>query len=267
MSDSATNLDQLNFAQVEKEVIANELFDAASTGIVFGRHGSACAALTWGYYGGAWYVDGVPVRFGNGTLSLTDNATCYMYFDYSAAADSPPGAPVAFATSPPAGWPGPNGNDLALYEITTSGGAITSWIDWRAPSTRGLDGPAPSGTGYVRVTSGVLDTPSDDLSATAYKLASGGKLVETGTSRTLSASDNGRQICFTNAGAITLNMAGSLGAFDCSIVQEGAGQITFAANSQTMTVAGGFTKTHSAGAMAVITSRASGTFFISGMLA
>jgi hypothetical protein len=125
---------------------------------------------------------------------------------------------------------------------------------------------APGGTGYVHVTAGVLDSPSDSLLADTYKVSSAGHIHDSSTSRTLSAGDNGVFIHFSSGSAITLSMAGSLGAFACTVIQEGAGQITFAANAQTMTVAGSNTKTAGAAAMATIVSRTSGTFLIDGRL-
>jgi len=116
-----------------------------------------------------------------------------------------------------------------------------------------------------------LGTPASGVLTNCTGLPSTGTvpsfILDSSTSRTLSAGDNGAIISFTSGSAITLNMAGSLGAFNCAILQEGAGQITFAANGQTMTVAGGMTKTDSAGSAALVLSRASGTFFISGTLA
>ena len=101
----------------------------------------------------------------------------------------------------------------------------------------------------------------------ALVAAGTGTVVDTTIARTLSITDNGKWIHFTNAAAITLSMAASLGEFKCWVLQEGAGDITFSANGQTMTVAGGFTKTAYVGAPALIISRTSGTFWISGTLA
>ena len=56
--------------------------------------------------------------------------------------------------------------------------------------------------------------------------------AQTGTTYTLQASDNGKLITLTNAAAITLTCPNNLGvAFNCAISQEGAGQVTLAAQS------------------------------------
>lgn len=51
---------------------------------------------------------------------------------------------------------------------------------------------------------------------------------QTGTTYTLVAADNGKVIKFTNGSAITLTLPSGLGlGFNCSVIQYGAGQITF----------------------------------------
>ena len=134
-----------------------------------------------------------------------------------------------------------------LWKYST---AQSSWL-----GLAGMTGPTgPTGT------SGATG-PTGATGATGSSLAA--DIVDNTTSRTLSSGDNASIIHFTSGSAITLNMAGSLGPFQCCVLQEGAGNITFTANSQTMTVYGG-TKTAGQGAMVTILSRASGTFFISG---
>ena len=152
----------------------------------------------------------------------------------------------------------------ALVAAGPSTGTVTSVS---VTTSNGVSGTVatPTTTPAISLTLGAI-TPTS-VTSDAYLLSSSASIVDTTTARTLSASDNGKWIHFTNAGAITLSMAGSLGEFNCAVLQEGAGKITFGANSQTMTVAGGFTKTAYAGAAALIISRASGTFWISGTLA
>lgn len=51
---------------------------------------------------------------------------------------------------------------------------------------------------------------------------------QTGTTYTLVAGDNGKVIKFTSGSAITLTLPSGLGVgFNCSVIQYGAGQITF----------------------------------------
>jgi len=60
-------------------------------------------------------------------------------------------------------------------------------------------------------------------------------ITESGTTRTLSASDNQKVIYCTSGSATTINCAAALGAgFNVTIIQGGAGKVTVAANSQTL---------------------------------
>lgn len=71
--------------------------------------------------------------------------------------------------------------------------------------------------------SGVLVSDSDEISG--YR---GHLNAQTGTSYTLLSSDSGKVVECTNAGAITLDMPNSLPVgFCCTVVQGGAGAITF----------------------------------------
>lgn len=106
------------------------------------------------------------------------------------------------------------------------------------------------------------------VTASAYILNAAGIITDATTARTLTVGDNGKFLYFTNAAAITLTLAASLGAgFSCTVLQGAAGQITFAAGGQTTTIANGLTKTAAAGAMATIIAPAANTFFIAGTLA
>ena len=60
-------------------------------------------------------------------------------------------------------------------------------------------------------------------------------VTETGTSRTLSASDMQKIIYCTNASAVTITCATGLGAgFNVTIIQGGAGKVTVAAGAATL---------------------------------
>lgn len=60
-------------------------------------------------------------------------------------------------------------------------------------------------------------------------------VTESGTTRTLSASDIQKIIYCTSGSAVTINCAAGLGAgFNCTIIQGGAGKVTIAANGQTL---------------------------------
>jgi hypothetical protein len=119
MANSTTNLDTISSTQSEKEVTANELLDAASQVMIFGRHGSACELLTWGYYGGRMLVDGVLTSIANGTLSLTSSSTNYI--EATAA-----GVVSANTTGFTAGR-------IPLYTVTTNTTTVSSYNDFRSP--------------------------------------------------------------------------------------------------------------------------------------
>jgi hypothetical protein len=58
---------------------------------------------------------------------------------------------------------------------------------------------------------------------------------QTGTAYTIVAGDAGKVVVCDNASAITLTVPSGLGAgFTCSVIQKGAGQITFTASSTTI---------------------------------
>lgn len=70
---------------------------------------------------------------------------------------------------------------------------------------------------------------------TAQQLLTGVIVTEATTTRTLSASDNGKIIYCTSGSATTINCASGLGAgFNCTIIQGGSGKVTVAPNSQTL---------------------------------
>ena len=60
-------------------------------------------------------------------------------------------------------------------------------------------------------------------------------VTESGTSRTLSASDNQKVIYCTSGSAVTITCAADLGVgFNVTIIQGGAGKVTVAAGGQTL---------------------------------
>ena len=70
---------------------------------------------------------------------------------------------------------------------------------------------------------------------TVQQMLTGVIVTESGTSRTLSATDNGKIIYCTSSSAVTINCAAGLGVgFNCTIIQGGTGKVTVAPNSQTL---------------------------------
>jgi hypothetical protein len=70
---------------------------------------------------------------------------------------------------------------------------------------------------------------------TVQQMLTGVIVTESGTSRTLSATDNGKIIYCTSGSAVTITCATGLGAgFNVTIIQGGAGKVTVAAGSATL---------------------------------
>ena len=70
---------------------------------------------------------------------------------------------------------------------------------------------------------------------TVTQILTGQLVTEATTTRTLSATDNGKIIYCTSGSATTINCAAGLGVgFNVTIIQGGAGKVTVAANSQTL---------------------------------
>lgn len=75
------------------------------------------------------------------------------------------------------------------------------------------------------------------VDAKGYTVNSSAVITESGTTRTLSASDNGKIIYCTSSSAVTITTASGLGTgFSCSIIQGGTGQITVSQGSSTTLV-------------------------------
>jgi hypothetical protein len=78
-------------------------------------------------------------------------------------------------------------------------------------------------------------TAGRTLTSAGYQIGSSAIITESGTTRTLSATDNGKIIYCTSGSAVTINCDAGLGAgFSCTIIQAGAGKVTVAANGQTL---------------------------------
>lgn len=152
MSNSNTLLDQISSTQANKEVVVNALLDAASPATLWGRHASACAGLTWGFYGGYFASQAIA----NGTVTLTASTTNYLY------ADNVTGAVSVNTTGVPVG-------KIPLYQIVTGATTVTSYLDQRsyAPGQLGI----PSGT------------VTDVAAMGGMQTAAGTDVVTTGTIR------------------------------------------------------------------------------------
>ena len=103
--------------------------------------------------------------------------------------------------------------------------------------------------------------------ATVANVLTGQIVTESGTSRTLSATDNGKVIYCTSSSAVTINCAAGLGAgFNCTIIQAGAGKVTIAANGQTLNSYSGLLSTMGQYAVVSLIAPVANTFIAAGNL-
>lgn len=108
---------------------------------------------------------------------------------------------------------------------------------------------------------------SETKKATVAQLLTGQVVTEAGTSRTLSATDNGKIIYCTSGSAVTINCAADLGVgFNCTIIQGGAGKVTIAANSQTLNSYSGLLSTMGQYAVVSLVAPVANTFIAAGNL-
>lgn len=104
-------------------------------------------------------------------------------------------------------------------------------------------------------------------SAPAFILSPDGVVTEAGISRTLSAVDNGKVIYCTNGSAVTITCATGLPVgFSCTVIQGGAGKVTFAAGAATLNAYSGLLSTIGQYAMASVFSPVSDEFIAAGNL-
>jgi len=154
------------------------------------------------------------------------------------------------------------------YESRASGDAPSSEIVIGS-SAVGLG----SNTAVIGATSqtsatiyGQVNAPGG-VSASAYALSSSGINAQTGTAYTLAASDNGKVITMNNANAITVTVPTGLGAgYSVTVIQLGAGQITFSASGTTINSFGSYTKTAGQHASASLVAYVANTFNLAGAL-
>ena len=118
MANSTTNIDGVSPSQAQKEVTVNALIDAVSPASLGGRRASTTTGLTWGYYGGNVYTNGVATQISNGTLTLANNSTNYIYLNF--ATNTIGINQTGFGTYTP------------LYQITTVNSQVTNYLDYRS---------------------------------------------------------------------------------------------------------------------------------------
>lgn len=113
----------------------------------------------------------------------------------------------------------------------------------------------------------MLKTAPQPGTAGAYILTPDGVVTESGTTRTLSATDNGKVIYCTSGSAVTITCAAGLGAgFSCTIIQAGAGKVTIAAGGQTLQSYSGLFSTMGQYAVISLFAPVANTFIAAGNL-
>lgn len=107
----------------------------------------------------------------------------------------------------------------------------------------------------------------DTFESSGFALDANGIITEAGTSRTLSAADNGKVIYCTSGSATTVTCATGLGAgFSCTIIQGGAGKVTVAAGSAALNSYSGLLSTMGQYAVVSLISPIADTFIAAGNL-
>jgi hypothetical protein len=117
MADSTTNLNSITANTVGAAAQANALIDAASPATLFGRNAVTTSALTWGFFGGKFMVDGLINTVTNGTVTLAASSTNYVEATRAGVVSR---NTVGFTAG-----------RIPLYQIDTTGSTVVSWQDWR----------------------------------------------------------------------------------------------------------------------------------------
>ncbi len=129
----------------------------------------------------------------------------------------------------------PAGGDIVAIVDSPGGGAetkkitVTNLLGSLGDASTKTVGTANSNVIAVGGSGGV------DLGGNALSNFDASVNEQTGTTYTLLASDLGKIVKFTSGSAITVTLPNNLGlGFTCTVIQYGAGQITFATSSSTL---------------------------------
>lgn len=115
-------------------------------------------------------------------------------------------------------------------------------------------------TNVIGVSSGTVDLGGNKLEDFDASIND-----QTGTTYTLVAGDNGKVVVLNNGSAITLTVPSGLGVgFNCTVVQKGAGQVTFSASSTTINNRQSHTKIAGQHGVASICAIVADTFVLAG---
>lgn len=107
----------------------------------------------------------------------------------------------------------------------------------------------------------------NEFASDSFELTADGILTEAGTTRTLSAADNGKVIYCTSGSAVTITCATGLGkGFSCTIIQGGDGKVTIAPGAATLNSYSGLLSTMGKFAVVSLISPVANTFIAAGNL-
>ena len=122
--------------------------------------------------------------------------------------------------------PSPIGADVLPIVDDVSGSPVTKKVTASNLMSLAPVQSVAGKTGVVTVDAG--DLTDGNFDGTAISGFDASINEQTGTAYTPVAGDNGKVIKFTNGSAITLTLPSGLGeGFNCTVIQYGAGQITF----------------------------------------
>jgi len=167
------------------------------------------------------------------TLTLLDGKT--ITFSNTLTFTGTDSSSIAFGTGGTVAY---TANNLGVFAATTSS-QLAGVISDETGTGSLVFSASPTFTGIVNgadlTLSGTLTTGT--WASSGFTLSSAGIITESTTSRTLSASDNGKVIYCTSSSATTITTATALGAgFSVTIMQGGTGKVTVAQGSSTTLV-------------------------------
>jgi len=157
----------------------------------------------------------------------------------------------------------PNGADVMAIVDDVAGTPTTKKVTATNLMTLAPVQSVAGRTGTVTVDAG--DLTDGDFGGTAILGFDASINDQTGTTYTLLSSDNGKVVVLNNGSAVTVTVPSGLGAgFNCSFIQKGAGQVSFAASSTTINNRQSHTKINAQYGVASIVAYAADTFVLAG---
>jgi hypothetical protein len=157
----------------------------------------------------------------------------------------------------------PNGADVMAIVDDVAGTPTTKKVTATNLMTLAPVQSVAGRTGTVTVDAG--DLTDGDFGGTAILGFDASINDQTGTTYTLLSSDNGKVVVLDNGSAVTVTVPSGLGAgFNCSFIQKGAGQVSFAASSTTINNRQSHTKINGQYGVASIVAYAADTFVLAG---